>query len=90
MSPVERAEYDSVGNVIHDPSAAGHAETPTDITRLPQRLCGHVKLSFLNYADHPAKQALLSAGSVLVNPSIHNVRFKFIKKVVGGDIAGAF
>ena len=59
------------------------------------RLCGHVRLSFLNSADYQeypdrkvgaracaecaALQALLTAGSVLVNPSIQKVRTKFIK-----------
>ena len=56
------------------------------------RLCGHVKLSLLNSVDYPEYpdrkvgvracviQALLPAGSVLVNPSIQNVRAKFIYK----------
>ena len=57
------------------------------------RLCAYVKHSTLNYAIEqelrdrrvedrtgPARQALLSGGSVLVNPSIEKVRTKLIKK----------
>ena len=55
------------------------------------RLCWDVKLSLLNSADYPeyldrkvrpgpALQALLTAGSGLVNPSILKVWTKFIKK----------
>ena len=51
--------------------------------------CGHVKLSLLNSAGNKelpdrmvevSTRATLSAGSDFVNPSIQNIRTKFIKK----------